>query len=240
MVAPPRLTFYQGRMAFWDRLHAVIDDAGRLTLGGVLDALAARKARRDETAFSVALIALSAKMARADGVVSEAEIAAFRRFFSYPESEADKVRMIYKLAQQDVAGFEHYLARVARLFADAPEVLEDVLDCLFYVAGADGIEHPRERALLETAANAFGLSQSALRRLRALHLGHDADDPYVILGVEPGLSRRELKAAYRALVRDHHPDALIARSAPAALVKIAEARMAAINAAYEKALAEAA
>lgn len=225
-------------MPVWERLQRLIDIATRRTFGAVLDALADQKARRDDAAFSIALIALAAKMAKADGVVSDDEIHAFRRFFSYPESEARKVEMVYRLAQQDVAGFEHYLARVARMFEDDPQVLEDVLDCLFYVAIADGIEHPRERALLDEAAAAFGVSPAAYRRLRAVHLGLDADDPFVVLGVEPDTEPAAIKAAYRALVREHHPDALIARGVPTTLVKIAEARMAAINTAYERAMAE--
>lgn len=230
-------TFYEKSMSWWEKLQAVIDDAGRRTVGAFLEALADRKARRDEAAFSIALIALSAKMAKADGVVTDDEIAAFRDFFSYPPSEESKVLMLYRLAQQDVAGFEHYLSRVARLYEDAPAILEDVLDCLFYVAVADGVEHPRERALLEEASNVFGVSVAAFRRMRAIHFGLDANDPYAVLGVEPGGDAASLKAAYRALVREHHPDALMARGVPPALVKIGEARMAAINAAYEKALA---
>lgn len=227
-------------MPFWDRLQNFIDIATRRTFGAVFDALAEQKAKRDEAAFSIALIALSAKMAKADGVVSDDEIEAFRRFFSYPESEARKVEMVYRLAQQDVAGFEHYLARVAKIFEDDRQVLEDVLDCLFYVAVADGVEHPREKAFLDKAAELFGVSPAAYRRLRAVHFGLDADDPFVVLGVEPEADKVAIKTAYRALVRDHHPDALIARGVPAALVKIAEARMAAINTAYEKAMTAAA
>jgi DnaJ like chaperone protein len=227
----------QSSATLWDWLQQIIDEARRRTLGAVLDALAAQKERGREAAFSVALIALSAKMARADGVVTDDETAAFRRFFSYPESEASKVVMIYRLAQQDVAGFEHYLAKVARLFEDSPQVLVDVLDCLFYVASADGIEHPRERALLEQTAAAFRIDSRQFRRIRAVHLGLDADDPFAILGVEPGIDAASLKETYRALVREHHPDALIARGVPASLAKIAEARMAAINTAYERVLA---
>lgn len=220
-------------------MQRIIEVATRRTLGAVLEAYAEQKARRDEAAFSIALIALSAKMAKADGYVSVDEIEAFRRFFVYPDSEAHKVEMVYRLAQQDVAGFEHYLSRVARIFENAPEVLEDVLDCLFHIAVADGLEHPRERALLDQAAAAFKISPAAYRRLRAAHLGVEADDPYAILGVEPGASQQELKAAYRALVREHHPDAAMGRGVPASFVRVAEARMAAINAAYERVLAAA-
>ncbi|MBY0423234.1 MAG: molecular chaperone DjiA [Parvularculaceae bacterium] len=222
-------------MTLWDRIQAMVEDAKDRTLGAALDGMAARRAQRDEAAFSIALIALSAKMAKADGVVTDDEIAAFRAFFTFPEDEADKVRMIYSLAQQDVAGFESYLNRVQRLFEGEPEVLEDVLDCLFHVAGADGVEHPRERQLLESAAKAFKLPDAAYRRLRAVHLGTDADDPFAVLGVAPDASRDEIKSAYRNLAREHHPDALLARGVPPSLIKIAEQRMAAINAAFAKA-----
>jgi DnaJ like chaperone protein len=224
-------------MTLWEQIQQAIEVARRKTLGALLDALAEQKERRKDAAFSIALIALSAKMAKADGFVTDDETAAFRKFFQYPSSEESKVSMIFRLAQQDVAGYEHYLAKVAKLFDDEPAVLEDVIDCLLYVAGADGVEHPRERALLDEAATAFGLSHGAYRRLRAVHFGVDADDPFAILGVDPGAPVETLKAAYRALVREHHPDALIGRGVPASLARIAEARMAAINTAYERALA---
>ena len=225
-------------MKLWDRIGAVLDGARQRTLGAFLETLASAKARRDEAAFSIALIALSAKMARADGVVTDDEIAAFRDFFEFPEAEADKVRMIYDLAQQDVAGFDHYLARVARVFEDEPAVLEDVLDCLYHVAFADGVAHPREIQLLEDAAARFGVSASAARRIKAAHAGGAADDPYLILGVDPGADDEAVKAAWRALVRDHHPDALAARGVPESLLKIAEGRTAAVNAAYNAVMKE--
>lgn len=225
-------------MSFWDKIEAGIAEARRRTLGTLLDKLAAQKQRRNEAAFSIALIALSAKMAKADGIVTDDEIDAFRSYFHFPESEADKVRMIYQLAQKDVAGFREYLSQVAKIFEDAPEVLEDVLHCLFHVAVADGVAHPRELELLEQAANAFGLSKPAFHRLRATHLGLGADDPYLILGIEPGVALEAVKSAYRSLSRNHHPDALMARGVPADLVRIAEGRMAAINGAYEQILTD--
>ncbi len=227
-------------MSLWDRIETALSEARKRTIGALLDSLAAQKQRRNETAFSIALIALSAKMAKADGVVTDDEIGAFRDFFQFPEEEADKVRMVYRLAQQDVAGFDEYLSRIARIFEDAPAVLEDVLDCLFHVAVADGIAHPRELELLDRAAEAFGVKGAAYRRLKAAHLGLADDDPYLILGVDHGASAAEIKAAYRALVREHHPDALLARGVPHDLIRIGEGRMAAINTAYERILAESA
>jgi DnaJ like chaperone protein len=224
------------KRSVFDAIEALIAQTRQRTFGAALNALAAARARRDEATFSIALIALAAKIARADGEVSDDETRAFSRIFQYPEEEASKVRMIYNLAQQDVAGFDHYLAQVAKLYDGNPLVLEDVLDCLFHIATADGVEHPTEKTLLETAAKAFGLSAAAVRRLRATHFGLDAEDPFAILGLAPDAGPEAVRTAWRALIREHHPDALIARGVPAVMVKVAEARSAAINAAYEKAL----
>lgn len=222
----------------WEKIEAGLAEARRKTLGALLDMFAAQKQRRNEAAFSIALIALSAKMAKADGVVTDDEIDAFTSFFRFDPAETDKVRMVYQLAQQDVAGFDEYLARVAKIFDDSPEILEDVLDCLFHVAAADGVSHPREAEMLERAAAIFGLSRSAYHRLRAAHFGLEGDDPYLILGIAPGATLEAVKAAYRAQSRVHHPDAMMARGVPIDLVKIAEGRMAAINAAYEQILTD--
>ncbi|MEZ5920145.1 MAG: molecular chaperone DjiA [Parvularculaceae bacterium] len=226
------------RKKIWDRIGAAFEEAGSRTLGAVLGRLATIKAKRDESTFSIALIALSAKIAKADGFVTDSEIAAFRNFFDFPESEASKVRMIYDLAKQDVAGFSHYASQVARLFDDDKAVLEDVLDCLLHIALADGVVHPQEMALLDGAAETFGLSKDTWRRLKAAHLGAGEDDPYLILGIAHECDDAALRDRYRNLMRENHPDALMARGVPAGLVKIAEKRTAAINAAYERILAE--
>lgn len=225
-------------MSFLERLERFWETARRRTVGAALEALASQKRRRDEAAFSIALIALSAKMAKADGIVTDDEIDAFFDFFRFDAKDAEKVRMVFNLAQQDIAGFDEYVAKVARLYDDAPAVREDVLDCLFHIAAADGVAHPNELAMLERAAAAFRVPAHALHRMRAAHMGAGEDDPWLILGLAPGVGAAEAKAAYRALVREHHPDALIARGVPPNLVRIAERRMAAINDAYERLLAE--
>ncbi|MEL6360265.1 MAG: TerB family tellurite resistance protein [Pseudomonadota bacterium] len=220
-------------MSFIDALGNLIGVTRDRTIGAFLEGLQKQKSKRNEATFSMALIALSAKMAKADGVVTEDEISAFKTFFDYPESEARNVKMLFDLAQQDVAGFDHYLIQVARLFEDEPVVLEDVLDCLFYVALADGVAHPREMALLEKAAEIFELPQGCFQRIKASHMGLGDNDPFAILGLSHDATQDQIKARYLDMIRDHHPDALIARGVPHSLIKIAEARAKAINAAYE-------
>jgi DnaJ like chaperone protein len=116
--------------------------------------------------------------------------------------------------------------------------MEDILDGLFEIAAADGVMHPDEERFLERVADIFGFSPGEFRRIRASHFPPDAADPYVVLGVAYDADNNELKHTYYRLVRENHPDSLIARGVPEEFVKIATDKLAAINVAYEKILAE--
>ena len=188
--------------------------------------------------FTIAIIALAGKMAKADGVVSEEEFDVFRRVFVMPPEEEANVRRIFNLARQDMAGFEHYAGQIASLFRDNPAVLEDVLDGLFEIAKADGVLHPDESRFLERVAEIFGFAPNEFRRIRAAHFAPELTDPYVILGLSYSADDNELKQTYRRLVRENHPDSLIARGVPQEFIKLATDKLAAINNAYEKICAE--
>jgi DnaJ like chaperone protein len=185
-------------------------------------------------AFTIAMIGLAAKMAKADGVVTEAEIEAFDRVFRVPPEEQATVRRFFDLARQDTAGYEAYAVQIARLYAAQPAVFEDILDGLFEIAAADGVLHPDEERFLERVADIFGLSPGEFRRIRASHFAPDAADPYVVLGVEYEAGNDEIKRTYYRLVRENHPDSLIARGVPEEFVRIANDKLAAINGAYDK------
>ena len=208
-------------------------------LGALLGAVAGhvvidRALQDSELVFTIALIALSAKMAKADGEVSQSEIRAFEEVFNIPPGEARNVERVYRVAQQDVAGFEAYAKQVARIYQNKPAVLEDVIDALFHIAKADGHVHPQELDYLRTVADIFGLSEIEFARIRASHLGQEKGDPYLVLGITPDISDEDLKKAYRRLVRENHPDTLIARGVPSELVSIANEKLAAINVAYDR------
>ncbi len=189
-------------------------------------------------AFTIAMIGLAAKMAKADGVVTEAEIDAFERVFRVPPEEQATVRRFFDLARQDTAGFEAYAQQIARMYAAQPAVLEDILDGLFEIAAADAVLHPDEEAFLERVSDIFGFSPGEFRRIRASHFAPDAADPYVVIGVGYEADDDEIKRTYYRLVRENHPDSLIARGVPEEFVKIATDKLAAINGAYEKILKE--
>ncbi len=191
-------------------------------------------ATRRQVAFSVAMIALSAKMAKADGIVTADEVAAFRRGFVVPPGEERNVARLFDLARQDVAGFETYARRVAELYDDDCCPLEDVLDGLFVIAKADGAVHEAEMAYLEQVATIFGFSSADFERIAARHVVPEEGDPYLILGVGRDWSFDQIRRAYRQLVKENHPDKVIARGLPEEFVAVATDRLAAINRAWER------
>jgi DnaJ like chaperone protein len=188
--------------------------------------------------FTIAVVALAGKMARADGFVTEQEFEVFRRVFAVPPEEQANVQRIFNLARQDIAGYEYYAGQIARLFMGNPAMLEDVLDGLFEIAKADGVLHPCEAKFLERVAEIFGFAPNEFRRIRASHFAPELTDPYVILGLSYVADDDELKQTYRRLVRENHPDSLMARGVPQEFIKLANDKLAAINSAYEKIRAE--
>lgn len=227
-------------MAIWTRIADFVIDTAGGALTSVIEQVRTLFEGDPETrarvAFSVAMIALSAKMAKADGVVTEDEVDAFRDIFEIPEAEAHRVSSLYNLAKQDTAGFETYAAQMAKLCGDATAdcpILYDILDGLFHIAKADGVLHEKELEFLRLTAEIFQLSPRAFNGVLARHMSGGKSDPWFILGIERNADFETARRAYRSLAREHHPDALSARGVPEEFKRIAHDRIAAINAAWE-------
>jgi DnaJ like chaperone protein len=188
-----------------------------------------------DAAFTLALIALSAKMAVSDGVVTASELRAFHRTVEIPAGIEQQVDRVFRLAQQDVAGYQAYARKIRRFFIAEPDTLEHVLDGLFYIASADGFVHEDELRYLKDVSDIFGFDEARFEQIAAQHVVLDTGiDPYLVLGLAPGADRNEVKRVYRLLVAEHHPDRLIAKGVPEELIDVATARMQAINQAYNK------
>ncbi len=185
--------------------------------------------------FTIAVIALGAKMAKADGQVTRNEVAAFRQVFHIPPGEEENAARVFNLARQDVAGFEEYARRIGRMFPGKAQAitLRDLIEGLFHIALADGTYHPAEDVFLKRVAEIFGLSERDFRALRTRFVADAPPDPWDVLGVEPGAGALEVRSAWRRLVRETHPDRMMARGVPEEAVRMAEKRLIAINRAYE-------
>lgn len=223
----------------WQRLSDIVGSVNQRTgvagsLANLLDPDTWLPGGKD-AAFTLALIALSAKMAVSDGVVTASELRAFQRTVDIPAAIEQQVDRVFKLAQQDVAGYEAYAKKIGRFFARSPETLEHVLDGLFYIASADGMIHEDELEYLKNVSDIFGFDEARFEQIAAQHVVLDTGaDPYVVLGLMPGADKAEVRRVYRLLVAEHHPDRLIAKGVPEELIDIATSRMQAINHAYNK------
>jgi DnaJ like chaperone protein len=184
-------------------------------------------------AFTIGVIALGAKMAKVDGWVSGAEVTAFKEVFHVEPEELANVARVFNLAKQDVAGYDAYARQLARLFADRPEVLEDLVDSLFHIAKSDGTIDEAEIGFLREVADIFGLG-ARFRCIKARHVYAAENEPYEILGIDPCVSDAEARRHYRRLVRENHPDVHIAAGMPPELVAIANDRLAAITTAWNE------
>lgn len=208
-----------------------------LCTGLGLDRPQRSRAQRTGVAFTIAVIALCAKLSKADGVSLALEARAFEQIFHVPAEEEANVEHLYDIAKQDVAGYDVYADKVAALLADEPHLKRDVLEALFHIAAADGVFHGAENAYLWDVAQRFGCTQAEYRAIRAMFV-RDEEDPYTVLGVSHGVSDAELKVHYRRLIRENHPDALIAHGVPEEFIDVANRKVAALNAAYDEIMKE--
>jgi DnaJ like chaperone protein len=192
------------------------------------------RAATRQIAFTIGIIVLGAKMAKADGVVSRSEIVAFKQVFKIPPEEEQNVGRIFDQARRDARGFESYARQVAGLFSRKSPVLEELIDGLFHIAKADGKVSAEELDYLREVSRIFGFEAADFARIRESHLGPDLGDPYNILGVTRAMDNATIKAAYRKLVRDTHPDKLMAKGLPPEFLAMATERLAVINAAYDR------
>lgn len=225
-------------MTVWQKisgLASAVTGAGGNLLGGLASALGigwGDSPPEKGITFTIGVIALAAKMAKADGVVVPIEVATFRKVFAFEPDQERNVSRVFDLAKQDVAGFESYADQIASLLKDDRKLLQNVLEGLVLVAISDGIVHPKEDAFLRLVAERFGFTEAHYRHFRARFI-KDADSPYEVLGVPPETSDTDVKARYRALVIDNHPDKLMGRGVPPEFVELANRKLAAINAAYD-------
>lgn len=220
-------------MSIWSR---IADALGALRAGEGLAAVFEKLRTPPErsVAFTIAVIGLGAKMAKADGQVTRDEVSAFREVFHIPPGDEAAAARVFNLARQDVAGFEDYAARIARMYGPGDRALGDLLEGLFFIAVADGRYHPGEDAFLSRVREIFGLGERQFRALRTRFVPDAPPDPWDVLDVEPGTPLPQVRAQWRRLVRDSHPDRLQARGLPEEAVKLAEKRLIAVNRAWEE------
>lgn len=220
-------------MSLWSRIADAISALRQgESLSTVFDKL--RTPPERTVAFAIAVIALGAKMAKADGRVTRDEVTAFRDVFFIPRKDEEQTARVYNLARQDVVGYEAYARTIASMFRGEMAVLEDLLEGLFFIAMADGQYHPKEDEFIQEVARIFGFSDKEFRTLRTRYAPDAPPDAYDVLGVTPETPIEEIRKAWRKAVRETHPDQMMARGVPEEAVNLATRKLMAINRAWEE------
>ncbi|KQB11529.1 molecular chaperone DjiA [Rhodobacter capsulatus] len=218
-------------LSLWARIGEALSALARGEgLSAVFDHLKTPPERT--VAFTIAVIALGAKMAKADGRVTRDEVTAFRRVFVIPPEEEQNAARVFDMARTDVAGFDAYARKIVAMFGPGAPVLQDLLEGLFTIALADGEYHDNEDAFLREVSAIFGLDEACFRSIRATYVADAAPDPWSVLELAPGSDLAAARARWKAMVREAHPDRAMARGLPPEAVKLAEERIIALNRAW--------
>lgn len=197
--------------------------------------MAALLGRRDQI-FAVSVTVLAAKLAKCDGPVTRAEIDMFKRSFSIPDSSVAEIGRLFDRARESATGYENYALQLGQAFADNRILLEQVLAGLYQIARADGPVNADETEFLAKVARRFRLDETAAGRAEhgAAAPAQAADDAYAVLGLDRKASDDAVRARWKSLMRENHPDSLASRGVPQAMIDAASDRVARINAAYDR------
>ena len=191
-------------------------------------------AAQGQKIFALSLIVLSAKLSKADGQVSKEELIAVKEKLQIPDTEIDQVAKIFNKAKDESTGYESYAKQIAEIFKDNLNVLEEVVNILFYIAEADGNVSKEEEAMIANIAFIFGLSQKQYESIKESRKSSDKLNPYIVLESQPTDDLKSIRKKYIKLSKEHHPDLLISKGVPIEVINESKNKMRAINAAWDQ------
>ena len=184
--------------------------------------------------FALSLIVLSAKLSKADGQVSREELIAVKDKLKIPESELDQVGKIFNKAKEESTGYELYAKQIAQVYRGNINVLEEVINTLFYIAEADGNVSNNELKMIEDIARIFGLNEVQINGIKESRKSSDKLNPYIVLESKPDDSIETIRKRYLKLSKEHHPDLLISKGVPQEVLNESKAKMRAVNSAWNQ------
>ena len=184
--------------------------------------------------FALSLIVLSAKLSKADGQVSKEELIAVKDKLKIPENEINNVGKIFNKAKEESSGYEPYAQQVAQIYKNNLNVLEEVINILFYIAEADGNSSQSELNMIKHIAQIFGLSQSQFNSIRESRKSSNKLNPYIVLESKPEENLQTIRKKYLKLSKEHHPDILISKGVPQEVIEESKKKMRAINSAWDQ------
>tara|TARA_B100000965_G_C19485868_1_gene710736 strand:+ start:189 stop:917 length:729 start_codon:yes stop_codon:yes gene_type:complete len=184
--------------------------------------------------FAIALIVLSAKLSKADGLVSKEELTAVKEKLKIPDSEIDQVSKIFNKAKEDTLDYEPYAKQISEIFTGNLNVLEEVINILFYIAEADGKVSEAEYEMIENIAKIFGLTYAQFESIKESRKSSDKLNPFIVLESSPNDDLKTIRKNYIKLSKEHHPDLLVSKGVPIEVINESKKKMRAINSAWDQ------
>ena len=184
--------------------------------------------------FALSLIVLSAKLSKADGQVSREELIAVKEKLKIPDSELDQVGKIFNKAKEESSGYEPYARQIAQIYSGNINVLEEVINILFYIAEADGNVSSSELKMIEDISSVFGLNNLQFNSIRESRKTSDKLNPYIVLESSPNDDLKSIRKNYIRLSKEHHPDLLISKGVPKEVIEESKKKMRSINSAWDQ------
>ena len=243
-------------MSIWGKL---IGGAAGMALGGPIGAILGiaaghgvdkvRKFDADESnknfsndqkeqIFATSVIAISAKLAKADGKISKSEILAFKKIFEFPAEDEKAISDIFNSAKENIDDYKDIAEQVYKVFKSDRGLLFELLNSLFSIAYADGELHPEEKVMLFEIAKVFQISGDEFESLNNIFEAKISTDnisinrSYKILGLSKNASLEQVSNQYRKLIKEYHPDKLQGMGLPKEFIELANQKLSAINKAY--------
>ena len=184
--------------------------------------------------FALSLIVLSAKLCKADGRISREELIAVKDKLKIPNQDLDQVGKIFNKAKEESNGYEPYAKQIAHFYKGHVNVLEEVINTLFYIAESDGNVSDEEFKMIHHISEIFGLSKIEFNGIVEGRKSSDKLNPYVVLESKPDDSIEEIRKRYLKLSKEHDPDLLVSKGVPQEVIDESKAKMRAINSAWDQ------
>lgn len=184
--------------------------------------------------FALSLIVLSAKLSKADGIVSKEEILAVKNKLNIPSSEMERVGEIFNKAKNESTGYEPYAQQIYDIFKTNPNVLEEVINILFYIAEADGDVSKNELDMIQDISSIFGINRIQFESIKESRKSSDKLNPYIVLESNPSDDIKVIRKRYIKLSKEHHPDLLLSKGVPEEVINESKNKMRAINSAWDQ------
>lgn len=222
-------------MSIWNKIFAKAGDIFNVSSNKVSASKAvAINCETLDLDFASSVVALAAKMAKADGITTIEEAQAFRAAFPVDPRDEVIVEKLFTMAGGSSLGYEGYAKKLAKKYPNNRVLKMDILAILFLVAAADGQIKPVEREFLTSVSRNLGLTESDFSRISQIFIKEEEQNPYVVLGVHESDDDATIKQAWLKIVVSNHPDSYLGRGEPTEFLKAANEQTAIANNAYAK------